>query len=63
MWQVILAGLGAIILGIIVVILIGSSSFRSNFNTSAQEILSRNSLEQNIVTEAELASFPEPVQR
>ena len=64
--QIILAGLGVVILlAVVVMVIIGAStsSFRNGFNASAREVLSKNTPDQGIVTEADLAGLPEPVQR
>lgn len=63
MWQMILAGLGIIILLGIIISGVGSIRFKSGFNASAKEILATNYSNNEIITEAELAGLPDIVQR
>ena len=66
MWQVALAGAGAVILLAVAAIAttaIGSSRFRDAFNDGAAEVLSNSLPVQGVVTEADLADLPQPVQR
>ena len=63
MWQIFLAGVVLVTLLGVAVIGIGSSSFRSGFNDSAQELLTNSTSIPSTITEADLAGLPEPVQR
>jgi hypothetical protein len=63
MWQMIVAIPGIIILSGIMTVGIGSSVFKNGFADGAREILSGNSFENGIVTEADLTGLPAPVQR
>ena len=63
MWQVILVGLGAVILLGVAIIGIGSLNFRNGFNASAREVLSGSAPKSGIVEEKDLAGLPGTVQR
>jgi hypothetical protein len=63
MWQIGLIVLGVVILVGVSIIGIGSWSFKRGFNASAREMLSNSITEQGIITEADLADLPDPVQR
>lgn len=66
MWQVALAGAGVVILVVVAAIAataIGSARFRDAFTASASEVLSDSLPVQGVVTEADLADLPQPVQR
>ncbi len=63
MWQIILAGLGIIVLLGVVVTGAGSLGFRNGFNASAREVLSGNTPNMGGVIESDLAGLPHPVQR
>jgi hypothetical protein len=61
-WQIGLIMLGIIILAGLTTIGIGSSSFRTDFNAIASNVLSKSVTKQDIVTEADLADLPDTVQ-
>lgn len=63
MWQVILAGLGIIVILAVIITGAGSLSFRSGFNASAREVLAGGIPGKGVVTEADLARLPGTVQR
>jgi hypothetical protein len=63
MWQIIPAALGIIILSGVIIVILGSTNFRSGFNANVQEIFSADISQKGIITEADLNGLPEPVQR
>jgi hypothetical protein len=63
MWQMVLAGLGIIIVLGVAAVGIGSLNFRNGFLASAKGVLSADIPSQGIITEADLNGLPDPVQR
>jgi hypothetical protein len=63
MWQMLLAGLGIIILLGIIIIGAGSLNFRNSFNANANEVLAANISNKGIITEKDLAGLPDTVKR
>jgi len=63
LWQIGLIMLGTIVLGGLAAVGIGSTTFKTDFNAIARNVLSNSVTRQEVVTEGDLASLPDTVQR
>lgn len=63
LWQIVLAATALTALLAFTVVIIGGARFRDDFEAGARNMLAGSSAAQRIITEADLAGLPEPVQR